>query len=84
MHEKLAKDSEFIKFVEKTGLKVVDHEIQLSYENFGYQEVLQESLPKGIEIPGGFEQVGDIAHMNLSAEQMPFKKIIGQVMLEKN
>jgi len=36
MQEKLAKDSEFIKFVEKTGLKVVDHEIQLSYENFGY------------------------------------------------
>ena len=28
--------------------------------------------------------MGDIAHMNLSKEQMPYKSIIGQVMLDKN
>ena len=41
-------------------------------------------LPEGIEIPGGFEQVGDIAHLNLSDEQLPHKKIIGQAILEKH
>lgn len=58
--------------------------VQLSYENFSMQEVLKEVLPKGIEVPGGFEMVGDIAHMNLLKSQMEHKKIIGEVIMDKN
>ena len=40
--------------------------VKLSYENFTWQDVLKETLPDGIEVPGGFETVGDIVHMNLA------------------
>ena len=47
-------------------------------------EVLKETLPNGVEVPSGFETIGDIAHMNLLESQMPYKKIIGQVVMDKN
>lgn len=58
--------------------------MKLNYENFDYQEVLKEVLPAGVEITGGFEMIGTIVHLNLSDRQMPYRKIIGQVILEKN
>lgn len=44
----------------------------------------QKLLPAGIEVPSSFEAVGHIAHLNLRAEQLPFKGLIGQVLLDKN
>jgi tRNA (guanine37-N1)-methyltransferase len=55
---------EFIK--EKQWTVLSGHKSRFKYENFSYQEVLKELLPDGVEIPGGFETVGDIAHMNLN------------------
>lgn len=60
------------------------HEVSLNYENFGMQEVLKEALPQGVEIPGGFETIGTIVHLNLSDTQMPYRKIIGEVIKDKN
>ena len=40
-------------------------------------------MPEGIEIPGGFETIGHIAHLNLADEQMPYKNLIGQIILDK-
>jgi len=36
------------------------------------------------EIPSSFEMVGHIAHLNLRDELLPYKEIIGQVIIEKN
>lgn len=58
--------------------------IDLTYENFNTQEALKRLLPAGVEIVGGFEQIGDIAHLNLNEGQMPHKNTIGQVILDKN
>ena len=58
--------------------------VKLAYENYHWQDILKKLLPKGIEIPGGYETVGDIAHMNLSDEQMPYKNVIGKAILDKN
>jgi len=33
-------------------------------------------------VPTAFETIGHIAHMNLRDEQLPFKHIIGQVLLD--
>ena len=33
----------------------------------------------GVEVPTAFETVGHIAHLNLKAEQLPHKHVIGQV-----
>ena len=45
---------------------------------------LQRLLPEGCEVPTSFESVGHIAHVNLRDELLPFKNIIGQVLLDKN
>jgi tRNA (guanine37-N1)-methyltransferase len=46
--------------------------------------ILQKLLPEGVEVPVSFEGVGHIAHFNLRPEVMPFKHLIGQVVLDKN
>lgn len=40
---------------------------------------LQRLLPEGSEVPSSFEAVGDIAHMNLREELLPWKFVVGQV-----
>ena len=45
---------------------------------------MQRLLPEGCEVPTSFESVGHIAHMNLRDELLPFKNVIGQVLLDKN
>ena len=44
---------------------------------------VQRVLPK-IEVPSSFEAVGHIAHYNLREQHMPYRKIIGQVCIDKN
>lgn len=44
----------------------------------------QELLPPGTECPSSFETVGHIAHVNLREELLPFKSLIGEVLLDKN
>jgi len=61
-----------------------DYPVRLSYDNYGLQEVLKEVLPAGVDNIGGFETIGDIAHLNLNEKQLPFKSIIGQAILDKN
>ena len=58
--------------------------MSITYDNYNYQDALRHILPEGIEIPGGYEAIGDVAHLNLHVNQMPFKLQIGQVILDKN
>ncbi len=44
----------------------------------------QKLLPEGCEVPTSFESVGHIAHLNLRDELLPYKHVIGQVLLDKN
>ena len=37
-----------------------------------------------MEVPGSFETVGHVAHLNLRDELLPFKLLIGRVLLDKN
>ncbi|TDL28086.1 hypothetical protein BD410DRAFT_761443 [Rickenella mellea] len=49
-------------------------------------EILQAALPQELcdESPTGFTVIGHIAHLNLNAEYLPYKHVIGQVILDKN
>ena len=44
----------------------------------------QRLLPEGAEAPASFETVGHIAHLNLRDALLPYKHVIGQVLLDKN
>ncbi|KAM3594795.1 uncharacterized protein V6R79_014372 [Siganus canaliculatus] len=60
------------------------YELQLTYDNLKSEEVLEAVLPQGQDVTSGFSRVGHIAHMNLRDHQLPFKNLIGQVIMDKN
>ncbi|KAK4054732.1 tRNA(m(1)G37)methyltransferase [Microbotryomycetes sp. JL201] len=49
-------------------------------------QILQAILPETLldESPTSFTQVGHIAHLNLRDEYLPYRHLIGQVILDKN
>lgn len=75
---------ELITFLREEGLAFVEHSIDLDYSYFPVDQVLSQILPEGMDIPSSFESVGHIAHLNLRDNQLPYKHIIGQVILDKN
>ena len=60
------------------------YELRLGYEYLLADAVLKTLLPPGLEAPTSFETVGHIAHLNLRDELLPFKALIGRVLLDKN
>ncbi|XP_073494817.1 tRNA (guanine(37)-N(1))-methyltransferase [Phyllobates terribilis] len=64
--------------------QVLQVDLQLTYEHFKTDEILEAVLPKGQDVPTSFSRVGHIAHMNLRDHQLPYKNLIGQVILDKN
>ncbi|KAI8593599.1 guanine(37)-N1-methyltransferase [Geranomyces variabilis] len=72
------------KFARDVGAEVTEYVLTLDYEYWTAEQVLRSILPDDIEIPASFETVGHIAHLNLRDVFMPYKHIIGQVLLDKN
>lgn len=61
------------------------HKISQSYKDWSTHEVLSRLLPVSpSDIPSSFEQIGRLAHINLRDELLPFKYMIGKVVLDKN
>ncbi|XP_040384590.1 tRNA (guanine(37)-N1)-methyltransferase 1 isoform X2 [Oryza brachyantha] len=67
-----------------SACELVQCQVTLFYDYWPMNEVLEELLPEGIITPTGFETVGHIAHLNLRDEHLPYKKLIAQVVLDKN
>ncbi|XP_053836281.1 tRNA (guanine(37)-N1)-methyltransferase isoform X1 [Vidua macroura] len=64
--------------------EVSKYHLELSYENFKSEEILRAVLPEGQEVTSGFSRVGHIAHLNLRDHQLPYRHLIGQVIMDKN
>ena len=62
----------------------VRYALQLGFEHLSAEQALRRVLPAGIEVPSSFESVGHVAHVNLREDQLPYKALIGKVLLEKN
>lgn len=60
------------------------YELTLGYDNLKSEEVLEAVLPPGQDVTSGFSRVGHIAHMNLREHQLPYRNLIGQVIMDKN
>ncbi|WOL04911.1 tRNA (guanine(37)-N1)-methyltransferase 1 [Canna indica] len=67
-----------------SAFELVQCQVTLSYDYWQMNELLEALLPEGIIVPSGFETVGHIAHLNLKDEHLPYKKLIAQVVLDKN
>jgi tRNA (guanine37-N1)-methyltransferase len=65
-----------------------DFNLRITYEDFTMQQILSAVLPElpddEQETPAGFAQAGHVAHMNLRSQYLPYKYLIGQVLLDKN
>ena len=76
--------AELREFVLAEGAEPTPHVLRLGFENLNAEQALRRLLPAGMEVPSSFEQVGHVAHVNLRTEQLPYKSLVGRVLLEKN
>lgn len=65
-------------------VQFVLHTVTLGYEFFSATQVLRTLLPANVVTPTSFATSGHIAHLNLRAPQLPFRRVIGEVLLEKS
>ncbi|VDM19780.1 unnamed protein product [Hydatigera taeniaeformis] len=55
----------------------------LVYENYPLVRALRVVLPSDMEAITGFTLVGHVAHFNLKPAALPYRKLIGQIALDK-
>ncbi|KAI1431461.1 Met-10+ like-protein-domain-containing protein [Xylaria sp. CBS 124048] len=75
--------------VEKQELGILPYELSLDYTYWTYDDVMRCLLPPDKRehhdgIPSGFNQAGHVAHLNLRDEYLPYKKLIAEVLMDKN
>jgi tRNA (guanine37-N1)-methyltransferase len=71
-------------FVDTLGGTLTEYRVTYEYEDVNTEDALEVLLPDMTDRPTSFETIGHIAHMNLREEFLPFKHIIGQVVIDKN
>ncbi|XP_065646791.1 uncharacterized protein LOC100199427 isoform X3 [Hydra vulgaris] len=71
-------------FLNENG-EFCQHELLLEYKDFSAEEIFSKIFSNfDIENVSSFETVGHIAHLNLREKLLDYKKVIGQVILDKN
>ncbi|KAK6083816.1 tRNA methyltransferase trm5 [Seiridium cupressi] len=72
--------------VEKNELTLIPYELKIGYDYFNFLDVISSILPEDLhdEIPSGFNVAGHVAHLNLREQYHPFKKFIGEILVDKN
>ncbi|KAI1500097.1 Met-10+ like-protein-domain-containing protein [Biscogniauxia marginata] len=75
--------------VQTAELAVVPYDLRLDYDYWQYEDVMRSILPPEIRdendgIPVGFNQAGHVAHLNLREAFLPYKRLIAEVLVDKN
>lgn len=63
--------------------RVEMQEIVLNYDNWKAEDILRAVLPENQEAGQSYSIIGHILHLNLRDYVLPYKNLIGQVLLEK-
>ncbi|KIM47474.1 hypothetical protein M413DRAFT_15695 [Hebeloma cylindrosporum] len=86
MSEKADIPAEAQAFLDKEAKGLVQYNVDLDYDYWTAEECLHSFLPEELRegAPTGFAMTGHIAHVNLNDEYLPYKNIIGQLILDKN
>jgi tRNA (guanine37-N1)-methyltransferase len=69
---------------EEFGAQETKYQVKWGYDDLNAEQALKMLLPNVLDPPTSFETIGHIAHMNLRDEYLPYKDIIGQVIIDKN
>ncbi|EPQ60251.1 hypothetical protein GLOTRDRAFT_102061 [Gloeophyllum trabeum ATCC 11539] len=73
-------------FLREQSADILRYNLDLNYDYWTADEILHSVLPEELceGAPSGFAITGHIAHVNLNDEYLPYKHVIGQVILDKN
>ncbi|CAG5123297.1 unnamed protein product [Candidula unifasciata] len=58
-------------------------EVELSYNNWTLSDIMRAILPSDQDSVSTFTQIGHIAHLNLKEETLPYKHLIGEIIIDK-
>ncbi|KAK0729373.1 Met-10+ like-protein-domain-containing protein [Apiosordaria backusii] len=72
--------------IQKEDLTVIPYELTLHYDYWTARDTMESVLPPELhdEIPSGFNVAGHVAHLNLRDNYLPYKKIVADIILDKN
>lgn len=66
-----------------TGSHLTWEDFEIKYENWKAEEILKSVLPENHESITSFSRIGHIIHVNLRDHLLPYKSLIGQVLMDK-
>merc|ERR1712137_638931 len=66
------------------AIEAIPYTVTLGFQSFTTEDIIAAYLPKNIQAVRSFESIGHIAHLNLREEHMPYRHLIGQIILAKN
>ncbi|KAK0521327.1 tRNA(m(1)G37)methyltransferase [Tilletia horrida] len=72
--------------ISEVGGEVISHLLEIGYDFFKADQVLAALLPEELSkgTPTSFTIIGHIAHLNLRDEYLPYRFLIGDIILDKN
>ncbi|EUD67966.1 tRNA wybutosine-synthesizing protein 2 [Plasmodium inui San Antonio 1] len=70
--------------IKREGIQVRIIQLQFGYENMNTSEILRKVFPSESEVIHKYEMVGHIAHINFCERFENHKKIIAEIILDKN
>uniref|UniRef100_A0A1B0DRL0 tRNA (guanine(37)-N1)-methyltransferase n=2 Tax=Phlebotomus papatasi TaxID=29031 RepID=A0A1B0DRL0_PHLPP len=82
----IVKSWEDVKGLEQVKItedSLIFEEIEINYENFKYDEIFRAVFPEDQENLTSFSRIGHIVHVNLKEHLLPFRRLIGEVFLDK-
>ncbi|EDV20283.1 uncharacterized protein TRIADDRAFT_2329, partial [Trichoplax adhaerens] len=85
LHPQAQFDDKELQFVRDHHGELCSHHLPVNYDHWSVKDVLRAILrPDTDQAITSFESVGQIAHLNLRPPMQNYKKLIGQVILDKN
>ena len=71
--------------LKKLGSKYKIYNIAFDFDYWSYDDILKAILPEDLieNCPSAFTVAGHLAHLNLKEQYMPYRNIIGEVILNK-
>ncbi|KAG6842460.1 hypothetical protein C0991_007590 [Blastosporella zonata] len=76
-----------LNFLEQSDYKgLVPYTFTLGYDHWTADEIINTVMPDHLKekAPSGFAITGHIAHLNLTPDYVPYRRLIGQIILDKN